>query len=73
MLRGMVAPPGGGHTYDPNDSSIIQLYNQRDYDSLGNAGFATQTSVGDCNFKIYDILEADTIDEIYPFSVRFER
>jgi hypothetical protein len=79
MRRGRVAPAGGGHTYDieltcgPNDSSIIQLYDLRDYDSVGNAGFTTQTSVGDFTFKVYDILEADTTVRTYPFSIRFER
>ena len=79
MLRGMVAPQGGGHTYNieltygPNDSAIIQLYDLRDYDSLGNAGFSTQTSVGDFRFNVYDILKSDTTVRTYPFSIRFEK
>ena len=79
MLRGMVAPQGGGHeysielTYGPNDSSIILLHNNRDFDSLGNVVFATQTSVGDFKLKIYDMLGTDTTTRVYPFVIRFEK
>ena len=79
MLRGMVAPQGQGHeysielTYGPNDSSIILLHNNRDFDSLGNVVFATQTSVGDFKLKIYDILKSDTTTRVYPFVIRFEK
>jgi hypothetical protein len=79
MLRGMVAPQGGGHeysielTYGPKDSSIILLHNNRDFDSIGNVVFATQTSVGDFKLKIYDMLGTDTTARVYPFVIRFEK